>query len=97
MAWLRGSTLLARANFAAWFTDPSSGLSPGHFRDLAQRLGLRDDAAWLDAMTVLLSGVTVTSVCKDELLAAVRSEPDPARSHGRILTRVLSLPEGQVG
>ena len=28
LAWLRGSTLLARASFAAWLTDPSSGLSP---------------------------------------------------------------------
>lgn len=97
MAWLRGPTLLARANFAAWLTDPSSGLSAGHFRDLAERLGLRNEAAWLDAMAVLLSGPMVTSLCKDELLARVRSEPDPARCHGRILTGLLSLPEGQVG
>jgi uncharacterized protein (DUF1800 family) len=97
MAWLRGSTVLARANFAAWLTDPSSGLSPGHFRDLAERHRLQNAAAWLDAMAVLLSGATISSESKDELLALVRSEPDPARLHGRILTRVLSLPEGQVG
>ncbi len=97
MAWLRGSTVLARANFAAWLTDPSSGLCPGHFRDLAERHRLQNAAAWLDAMAVLLSGATVASESKDELLALVRSEPDPARLHGRILTRVLSLPEGQVG
>ena len=97
MAWLRGSTLIARANFAAWFTDPSAGLSPGHFRDLAQRLRLRDDAAWLDAMAVLFSGASISSESKDELLALVRRESDPARWQGRILTRVLSLPEGQAG
>ncbi len=97
MAWLRGSTLLARADFAAWLSDPSSGLSPGHFRDLAQRLKLSDDAAWLDAMAVLVASGTISSEGKEELLAASHSEPDPARRYGRILTRVLSLPEAQLG
>ncbi len=97
MAWLRGSTILARASFAAWLADPSSGLSAGNFRDLAERHRLPNAAAWLDAMAVLLSGATISPESKDGLLADVRSEPDPARLHGRILTRVLSLPEGQVG
>jgi len=97
IAWLRGSTILARASFAAWLSDPSSGLSAGHFRDLAERHRLRNAAAWLDAMAVLLSGATISPESKDELLGLVRSEPDPAQLHGRILTRVLSLPEGQVG
>ncbi len=97
LAWLRGSTLLARANFAAWLTDPSSGPSQGHFRDLARSHGLEDAAAWLDAMAVLLSGATIAAESKHELLAAARSEAVPGRLHGRILTRMLSLPEGQVG
>ena len=97
MAWLRGSTVLACANFAAWLTDPSSGLSPGHFRDLAVRHRLRNAAAWLDAMAALLSGATITSESKDDHLDLVSSEHDPAPLHGRILTGVLSLPEGQVG
>ena len=97
MTWLRGSTLLSRANFAAWLTDPSSGLSPGHFHDLAERHHLRDAEAWLEAMAVLLSGAAIASDSREKLLTDVRSEPDPARLHGRILTRLLSLPEGQVG
>jgi len=97
MAWLRGSTVLARANFAAWLTDPSSGLSAGHFRDLAGRHRLQNAAAWLDAMAVLLSGAAISSESNDELLTLVRSESDPAHLHGRILARVLSQPEGQVG
>ncbi len=97
MAWLRGSTILARASFAAWLAGPSSGLSAGHFRDLAVRHRLQNAGAWLDAMVVLLAGAPITSEIRDELLALVRSEPDPAGSHGRLLTRVLSLPEAQVG
>jgi len=97
MAWLRGSTILARASFAAWLAGPSSGLSAGHFRDLAERHRLQDAAAWLDAMVVLFSGATISSESKDGLLADVRSERDPARLYGRILTRVLSQPEGQQG
>ena len=97
MAWLRGSTIMARASFAAWLSDPASGLSSGHFRDVAERHRLRNAAAWLDAMAVLLSGAAISSESKDELLALVRCEPDPARLHGRILTRLLSLPEGQMG
>ena len=42
-------------------------------------------------------GATITADSKNELLAGVRSESDPGRVHGRILTRILSLPEGQVG
>lgn len=97
MAWLRGSTVLARANFVAWLTDPSSGLSPGHFRDLAERHRLKSAEAWLDALAVLLPGAAISPEKKTELLADVRSEPDPARIHGRILCRLLSLPEAQVG
>jgi uncharacterized protein (DUF1800 family) len=97
MAWLRGSTVLARANFAAWLTDPSSGLSPGHFRDLAERHGLKSAESWLDALAVLLPGAAISPESKNELLASVRSESDPARIHGRILCRLLALPEAQVG
>jgi len=97
MAWLRGSTILARASFAAWLTDASSGLSAGHFRNLAERYRLPNTGAWLDAMAVLLAGATISSASKDELLTDVRSAPDPARLHDRILTRLLSLPEGQLG
>ena len=86
-----------RASFAAWLTDSSSGLSPGHFCDLAERHRLQNTAAWLDAMAVLLSDATISSESKDESLALVRSEPHPARLHGRILTRVLAPSEGQAG
>jgi hypothetical protein len=75
-----------------------TAMYPGQLqRDLAERYRLRSAAAWLDAMAGLLSGATISSESKDGLLALVRSEPDPARLHGRILTRMPSLPEGQVG
>jgi len=54
---------------------------------------------WLDGLnsTKAQPNENLARDSKDGLLALVRSEPDPARLHGRILTRVLSLPEGQVG
>ena len=66
-------------------------------RELAEAYRPQSAGAWLDAMAVLLAGATISSESKDGLLTLVRSESDPARLHGRILTRMLSLPEGQVG
>lgn len=83
--WLRGPTILARANFAAWLTGADSGLPQGHFRDVATRLGLSDLGAWHDAMSVLLCG-------------SPAPRPAPlATDHAQVLARLLSTPEAQLG
>jgi len=40
LSWLDNSTILARANFAAWFTGGDAGLAKDHFHKLAERNGL---------------------------------------------------------
>ena len=78
-AWLSSSTVMARVNFAAWLIDPSSGLGPAHFRDLAQRHGLKSPEAWLDAMAVLSAGAMLSMEERRALLADAASgaRPEP--------------------
>ena len=38
LSWLDNSTILARANFAAWFTGGEAGLARDHFEKLAERV-----------------------------------------------------------
>ena len=97
LAWLRGSTVLARANFAAWLTGPASGLSPDHFRAVAGRRGLERPEAWLDALRVLFSGEEVSADRLAEVRSAANLQSHPERAHAQIFNRMLSLPETQVG
>jgi uncharacterized protein (DUF1800 family) len=97
MAWLRGSTVLERSNFAAWLIDPSAGLGPAHFRDLAQRRGLKSPEAWLDALAVLLAGPPISSATRSGLLDEARSQADPDQLFAAIFLHLLSLPEAQLG
>jgi len=89
LGWLGGSTVLARANFAAWLTGPSSGLSPGHFHDLADRHGWRMPRDRLSAFKKLLLAAPIGSEAREGLQDA----PDPAK----VVRTLLTIPEGQVG
>jgi uncharacterized protein (DUF1800 family) len=97
LAWLRGPTILARANFAAWLVDPSSGVCTNHYHDLAKRHGLLGSEAWLEALAVLLCGAELPSRRKAELVAECLREPDSARLHAHTFGRLLSSPEAQLG
>jgi uncharacterized protein (DUF1800 family) len=97
MAWLSSSAILARANFAAWIVDPSSGLGPTHFGDLAQRHGLKTPEAWLDALAVLLTGATVTALERRDMLAGPPTQADPHQAYATMFTRLLAVPQSQLG
>ncbi|MDR3620023.1 MAG: DUF1800 domain-containing protein [Paludisphaera borealis] len=89
LGWLSGSTVLARANFAAWLTGPSSGLSPRHFQDLADRYGWTSPEARLSAFETLLLAAPIGSDSREQL----RNLTDPAQ----VVRTLLSIPEGQAG
>jgi uncharacterized protein (DUF1800 family) len=96
MAWLRGPTVLARANFAAWLIEPSSGLGPEHFQNLARRRGLDNEEAWQEAMTTLLLGSSLSQQRRSALLSEL--EPfQPALRHAQMMRQLLTMPEAQVG
>jgi uncharacterized protein (DUF1800 family) len=95
-SWLGSSTILARANFAGWLVDPSSGMDPAHCRDLAQRFGLKTPGEWTLAVALLASGAPVSSETRDDLLRCLSLTFDPAKLHAVIFSRVLSLPESQL-
>jgi Protein of unknown function (DUF1800) len=96
MTWLRGPTVLARANFAAWLIEPSSSLGPDHFHKLARRHGLESPGAWQDAMTTLLLSSLRSPECRAAVLSEAHSDHLPRR-YGQIARRLLTMPEAQVG
>ncbi len=90
LAWFRGQSVLARANFASWITEPSTLGDADHLRGLARRYGLKTSESWVDALTTLLLGSPVS--------AAGRSLRDShGANHLQITRQLLSLPEAQVG
>lgn len=96
IAWLRSPTVLARVNFSAWLSEPSSGLGPEHFQNLARRHNLESPAAWQAAMSSLLLGSSLSAQGR----AAVLSESDSthsSRRYGQIVRQLLTMPEAQVG
>ena len=91
LAWLGGQELVARANFAAWITEPSS---PGDGRPFRRsRQAIRPQ----DARKLARRPGDVVA-----RLAAVRGRPIASASadppnHPQITRQLLSLPEAQVG
>jgi len=88
LAWLNGQEVLARANFAAWITGPSS--QQDHARRLAGQSGFKTPESRLDALATLLLGSPLSpagrSLCE-------RQFPNPTQ----IIRQLLSLAEAQVG
>jgi hypothetical protein len=97
LTWLRGSTLLARSNFAARLTHDTAGLGVNHFRKLSEKYKLESPKSWLDAMSTLLLGVPFTAECRADLLAHGRSSAGDAGILADLLRRILTRPEAQVG
>jgi uncharacterized protein (DUF1800 family) len=90
LAWLGGQELVARANFAAWMTEPSRHGNEGHFDGLARRYGLETQESQLDALATLLLGAPLS----------VGEGPLPERQVRGLLRTVswlLSVPEAQLG
>ncbi len=88
LSWLNDQEVLARANFTAWITEPSS--HDDEARRLAERSGLKTPESWLDAIATLLLGLPLSpagrSLCE-------RQFPN----HRQITRQLLSRPEAQVG
>jgi uncharacterized protein (DUF1800 family) len=87
LSWLRGSTLLARANFAALFADPKCCHGPRHLLELAQRHGWKAPQERMNGFASLFLGAPLEPAKKKELTNL---------DCGRMAQQLLSLPEAQV-
>jgi uncharacterized protein (DUF1800 family) len=87
LTWLRGPTMLARANFAALFADPKSCLGPRNLLALAKRHGWKTPTQQVASFASLLLGAPLSEAKKKELMGL---------DCGRMVQQLLSLPEGQV-
>jgi uncharacterized protein (DUF1800 family) len=87
LTWLRGSTLLARANFAALFADPKCCHGPRHLLELAKRHGWNAPEEQMNGFASLLLGASLAPAKKKELMGL---------ECGPMVQQLLSLPEGQV-
>jgi hypothetical protein len=94
---LRSSTILARSNFAAWITGPTSGIAADHFAKVAQTHGLNDHEAWIDALATLLLTEPVNPSERSEVLSRARAESEPSSRHALIVRKLLSMPAAQFG
>jgi uncharacterized protein (DUF1800 family) len=95
LAWLRGPSLVARANFAAWLTEPSAPLGPEKADALAARQGLQSPERWLDSLAVLLIPAPFAPDVKAKLVASARGTSGRT-DHAAILRQFLALPECQL-
>lgn len=89
-AWLDGQAIVARSNFAAWITEPSTWGGRDALAAVAERHRLKTPDAWLDAMATLL----LPAPLSPEARAACSVRPPDRRITTR---RLLSRPEAQVG
>jgi uncharacterized protein (DUF1800 family) len=96
MAWLRGSTLLARTAFAGTFADSAVRYGPKHLQAVAERNGWKDAEQAIDGFASLLLGAALAPMRREELLGLCRSESEPARRCGRLVGRLLALAEAHV-
>ena len=90
LEWLRGPTLLARANFASALT--STYLDPARLRALARRHGLEEPGAWAGALATLWLG-TPAPASRIVARAGLASSTDGL---GAIARDLLTSPEGQL-
>ncbi|MFI5461020.1 MAG: DUF1800 family protein [Isosphaerales bacterium] len=88
LAWLNGQEVLARANFAAWITEPLS--QANHAHRLAGRSGFKTPESWLEALAILVLGSPLSPAGR-----ALCEHRFP--NHPQITRQLLSLPEAQVG
>jgi uncharacterized protein (DUF1800 family) len=90
LAWLDGQAVVARANFAAWLTEPSTQGGKDQVSDLADRYGLKTPRDWLGAMATLLLSKALAPA---RMVLSEHQAPDLRR----MTRQLLSLPEAQVG
>jgi uncharacterized protein (DUF1800 family) len=87
LTWLRGSTLLARANFAALFADPKCCHGPQHLSELAKRHGWNAPEEQVNGFASLFLGAPLKPATKKELMNL---------DCGPMSQQLLTLPEAQV-
>ena len=90
LAWLGGQELVARANFAAWITEPSRQGDWKSFRRSGQAIWPEDARKLARRLATLLLGSPLSAAAGP--LVERRSQSVP-----RITRQLLSLPEAQVG
>jgi uncharacterized protein (DUF1800 family) len=90
LAWLGGQSVIARVNFAAWITDPSTQGTADHASRVGEEYGLKTSTAWLDAIATLWLGSPLSSSGR---LLCERGSPD----HLHVMRQLLSLDEAQIG
>ena len=90
LAWLDGQAIVARTNFAAWLTEPSTWRGKNPFASLAERHGLRTPDEWLDALATLLLSAALSTTSR---MLCEHQRPD----RHLMTRRLLSSPEAQVG
>jgi uncharacterized protein (DUF1800 family) len=95
LQWLRGPTIVARTNFAAWLTQ-DAGVAPGHFLAVARRNGWDGPAEWLDGFASLLAAVPLPPDRAASIEAEARAIADPARSCARVVEQILCSSAGQL-
>jgi uncharacterized protein (DUF1800 family) len=90
LAWLDGQSLVARTNFAAWLTEPSTWGGKDPLATLAGRHGFTTPDEWIDALATLLLPAPISTTS--------RTLCEHQRPDRHLMTRrLLSLPEAQVG
>lgn len=96
LAWLRGPTVIARADFAAFFARPDGPLAAGHLLGAAQRAGWQTPAQWAEGFGGLLCGVTPSAARLAEAVESAKQGHDAAEACGRVVQCLLSSAEGQL-
>lgn len=96
LEWLRGPTIVARTNFAAWLAAGAAGVSPDHFLSVARRHKWTGPAEWLDRFSLLLAAVPLPPARAASIVAAAKAIADPAKSCAEVVKQILSSSAGQL-
>ncbi len=95
LSWLSGSTILARARFAATFADPASPYGPSHLWNLAQRYDRKSPDERFEFFATLFLGCPPRYPQKFQ--EALRgSKGDAPRQCGQLVQLLLNSAEAQV-
>jgi uncharacterized protein (DUF1800 family) len=95
LAWLGGSTILARCHFAAGFADSSLPYGPQHLLELTRRHQWTTTEQRLDGFATLLLGMPPRDARKLEGTVLSLKE-DAAAGCAHLVQTLLTIPEGQV-
>ena len=96
LEWLRGPTIVARANFAAWLVDGNAGVAPERFLAVARRHGWRRPTEWVERFGLLLAPVALPPERAAAIAAEASAVADPAKSCAQVVKQVLNSSAAQL-